>query len=311
MKTLRAEAHNEAPFSIPDFCIERRVLNNTERGIYLYGREGYVAYIEPTYNPNLPKGIYFNTEVRSKGQVKTDASSILIEKDSNERPSGARPRLRVLEGFTRVREDLLDTSSSKLHYITDHDIALGFREPTQFDVHPFSREGTVDYVTDGERKREANGALDITIDIVDNEGTFGDRYLNVGGTAFAIRARKDPTLSSGIYAGWTNEIRVNGSPMVFGRRLFPFEELEKSVFPFTLYKTPEEAQGIDPSKRFEMELNESKTKLDLLKHERDEVSLARKDFYEERSFARKDSSDGWKMLPAFVLGVATLVKLIF
>lgn len=311
MKTLRAEAHNEVPFSIPDFCIERRVLNNTDRGIYLYGREGYVAYIEPTYNPDLPKGIYFNTELKSKGQVKTDANSILVEKDSKDRPSGIRPRLRVFEGFTRVREELFDVSSSKLHYVAEHDVALGFREPTDQDVHPFSREGRIDYVTDGQRKREANGALDITIDIVDNEGTFGDRYLSVGGTAFAIRARKDQTLESGIYAGWTNEIRVNGAPMVFGRKLFEFEDLEKSVFPFTLYKTPEEAQGIDPSKQRELELNESKTRLDLLKHERDEVSLARKDYYEERSLSRKDSSDGWKMLPAFVLGVATLVKLIF
>lgn len=310
MKTLRAEAHNASNISIPDFSIERRVLNNTDRGIYLYGREGYVAYIEPTECPDLSKGIYFNTVLRSKGQVKTDADSFLIEDDPDARPSGRKPRLRLLEGFTRVRVDALDLSSSKLHYVTDHDVAIGFYEPTEADCHPFSKRGLVSYVVDGERKGSSEGALDITIDIVDNEGTFGDRYINVGGKAFAIRARKVLELESGIYAGWTNEIRVNGSPMVFGRKLFKFDTLEKDDFPFTLYKTPEEAQGYDPAKKFDLDLSETKSKLETLKHEREEVSLARKDFYEERSYSRKDSSDGWKVLPAFVLGVATLIKLI-
>lgn len=309
MHTVRAEPREPDRISITDFSVELKVLNNTGRGVYLYGREGYVAYIEPTYCPDLSAGIYFNTEVKSTGRVKTDASSFLVEKDSESRPSGRLPRRKILEGFTFIRSEILEMSSTELHYVTDHDVAIGFREPTVDDVHPFSRDGVIDYVTNGARKKQSSGGLDVTIDIIDNESTYGDRYISIGGSAFIIKARKDPMLESGIYAGWTNEIRINGSAVAFGKRLFRFDELESSVFPFTLFKTPEEAVGFDPAKKFEMDINASKNRLEALKQEREEMSLFRKDYYEARALGRKDSSDGWKLIPAVVLGLVTLVKL--
>lgn len=312
MKTLSAEVHDYNNLSYDDFVKNFKVINNTERGIYLFGREGYVARIEPTRNPQLASGVYFSTEITVRGQVKTDADSILSEVDQSNRPSGRMLQKSKLEGFTRVREELLDCSSSSLFYVVEHDIAIGFNEPTDGMSHPFSAGGIVDFVTNGERKREANGALDITIDIIDNEGTFGDRYISVGGTAFAVKARKDSTLESGIYSGWTNHIRINGESLSFGLKRFSFAELETSKeFPFTLYKSPDDAKGFDPAKQLEMTLTEAKGRLDILKTEREEASAWRKDYYEQRSLSRKDNSDGWKMLPAFVLGVATLVKIIF
>lgn len=311
MKTLRSEVHDETNLGSFEFYKEFRVFNNTERGIYLYGREGYVARIEPTYNPKLAPGIYFNTDIKATGQVKTDADSILSEVDYSKTLSGRQPKHKRFEGYTRVRAEMLDNLTG-LFYVLEHDVVLGYGEPEEGMVHPFSYGGIVDYVTNGERKREANGALDLTIDIIDNEGTFGDRYLNVSGAILAVKARKDPTLESGIYAGWTNEIRINGAPMTLGRRLFTFDELKTTKeFPFILFNSPEDARGFDPAKELELSLTEAKNKLDMLKNEREEVSLRRKDFYEQRSLQRKDSSDGWKMLPAFILGVATLVKIIF
>lgn len=312
MKTLRAELHDEVNLGMEEFCKEFRVLNNTERGIYLYGREGYVARIESTYNPTLASGVYFSTEIKVRGQVKTDADSILNERDFSKNLSGRMPRHKKLEGYTRVRSELLENSLSNLFYVSDHDVAIGYKEPEDGMSHPFSSGGMIDFVTQGVRKREANGAFDLTMDIVDNEGTFGDRYLNVSGAICVVKARKEPTLESGLYAGWTNEIRINGAPMVLGRRLFKFSELEQNKeFPFTLFNSPEDAKGYDPSKHVELSLTEAKNKLDILKTEREEASMWRKDFYEQRSLSRKDSSDGWKMLPAFILGVATLVKIIF
>lgn len=311
MKTLRSEVHDETNLGSFEFCKEFKVFNNTERGIYLYGREGYVARIEPTFNPRLASGIYFNTDIKATGPVKTDADSILSEVDFSNNPSGRQPRHLQLEGYTRVRAEMLENQTG-LFYVIEHDVVLGYGEPQEGMVHPFSHGGIVDYVTNGERKRVANGALDLTIDIVDNEGTFGDRYLNVSGAILAVKARRDSTLESGIYAGWTNEIRVNGAPMTLGRRLFTFDELKTTKeFPFILFNSPEDAKGFDPAKQLELTLTEAKNKLDVLKTEREEISLQRKDFYEQRALSRKDSSDGWKMLPAFILGVATLVKLIF
>lgn len=301
MKELETEVDDSNIASTSEFSKSFNVVNNTDRPIYLYGREGYVATIASTPNYKVPSGIYFKTTIRSKGPVKTDATSNLVENCLEYSAYESERRSRnILESFTRIREELLDGSSTGFYYLIEHDVVLSFQKPNNAKEHPLSEGGLIDSLCEVKRKKENKDTLDVTISIVDNEGVFGNRFINIGGGVFRIPASKDGRRRNGIYISRSHEITVNGDVVPIEPEFFKFDDVTNEKFPFKLFGNYEDAKSYDEETAQRKELARTKIEHEVLKHKLD-----------ERAMIRKDTSDGWKMIPALVVGAAALLKLFF
>lgn len=183
-----------------------------------------------------------------------------------------------------------------------------------------------------------------SVDVVDNTGRYGDRYINIGGKIYRIDAVKDPTRRDGIYvvsnAPVQGELGLTG-PVV---KHYPFEGADTQL---GLFRTAEEAEQLGDAslarKReladLEHELNRNKTELQSAKHqhdlemirknqeleevkrshERDASELERlrgkeelerqriKDYYEDRSYQRKDNNEVLKFIPSIMVGIGALL----
>lgn len=273
------------------------IVNNTDKVLYVYGRQGYTAQVKPERDMTVHPGVYFNFRVKNDTPVKIDDCSHLVDVSS---PGivGRRP-LYSYSSYTRVREELIEGSVSELYYIVEHDVVLSFKSFEQDSTHPFSKGGIIATLCDVDNK-SADDRTDFTISIVDNKSTFGDRFINIGGKAFKIPAIKSSKLTSGIYISRTNQVEINGQIVTHKPEVYGFEQVGEKDFPFRLFSNPEEAENFDAEAEQRKELARLKLDHEQMKH-----------VYEQRTLERKDASDGWKLIPAVVLGLATLVKLIF
>lgn len=309
MENVKSEHYNGRPPRTGDFRKIFSVINNTGRVVYLYGREGYVAYIEPSFYRDIPNGIYFTTTLTNRGALKTEVSSSFNE-IINEQRTSINDVLKS-ENVRYLREEHLTSSRFQICYVVQHDIALSFEIPEEGAAHPFSEQGIVNSICRDVGLDISDKKLSLSMVIIDNEGTFGDRFINIGGRAFKIPVIKDNNTTSGIYIGRTNEVTVNGQLLPMENEHYTFDRVEKDDFPFRLFTNPEDARTDDPSAKLKIALAEKKLELEKLKSESEGTSLALKEKYEQRAMERKDSSEYWKVVPTLFIAFVSIAKLLF
>lgn len=231
-----------------------------------------------------------------------------------------------------------------LHEV-DQLISIGSLE--ELCPHPFSEEGRHLALLDVDEGENSQYGLSYGVKIVDNQARYGDRFMNVGGKVFRIAPVQDSSQRCGIYVT-SNSLAVAGetentSELV---RRYDFEQEQQ----IGLYRSIEQALALGDlattrkeelakaehnlaQTRLEMqtaklrhdeEMHEKEVELtrlqkeidrekklnELLQQERERQQMVAKDYYEERSHARKDASEGLKVLPAVIVGIGALIALV-
>lgn len=214
-------------------------------------------------------------------------------------------------------------------YLHDVDLVISKKHYTECPNHPHSEAGI------GERVIENTvvpGSFSYVVEIIDNLGKYGDRYVYVQNNVYRIVPMKDLHRRDGIYI--TTKTPVSN---LVASESYRTEHYGLSMAPeLGLYKTPEEAYSFgDKDLTRKEELLEKEHDLALLKKELQSINLQHeqelatekhkavlleaqlkdearraeasanklKDFYEERSYRRKDESEGWKMMPTIMMGL--------
>lgn len=228
-------------------------------------------------------------------------------------------------------------------YYSELDLLVSMLPSAQVPAHPYSAEGRNQHLISSESVLNEAIGFGYSISIVDNAGQYGDRYFNIAGKIYRIPASKDPTRRDGIYVA--SPLPVQGEmgmrdPKV---RYYPFELAETEL---GLYRTVEEAKTLgDPTTsrrealaklehdlaaasrtnqllrteqeaenlrvsreiaRLEAENQKRDKELEVLKAERTEATLRAKDYYETRSYDRKDQSEAVKFIPAIIIGIGAI-----
>ena len=207
-------------------------------------------------------------------------------------------------------------------------------------VHPYSDEGIARSST---RELIAGKKLSGTlIEMIDNDNLIDDRYVYLGKRTVRIPAMKNPEKPSGVYVTHLEQTAYGETKQNTVR--MSFQEAEETI---GLYRTAEMAMtGGNPEeiikaeeKRLQRELETSKREAEreaiehgrdlvrskakladldrileekrkenqFLKEELEARGSSRKDFYEDRSFVRKDSHELIKYIPTIIgVGVAAL-----
>lgn len=283
-------------------------------------------------------------EITLKDHVRDDVISGLIETNfSNENPLFF-IKSRISHDLTNVwhkstiisldfdilPEQLNDIGGSC--YLHDVDLVISNLAFRDCPDHPHSEEGIKKQVT--QAAITATG-FNYAVDIVDNIGKYGERYIYVQNNVYRITPVKDTNRRDGIYITTKNPVDNTLSVDSYKTAHYALSMCDE----LGLHKTPEEAFSFgDNETSRKQQLLEQEHNLQLLKREQQAINLKHeqeiaaekhhsallevqlknesrradvaatklKDFYEEKSYRRKDESEGWKMLPTVMMGIGAL-----
>lgn len=212
--------------------------------------------------------------------------------------------------------------------------------------HPFSEEGRNLQLIDTNACGNT-GAFGYSIEMIDNCGKYGERYISIAKKVYRITPTKDVTRRDGIYIVSNYPIEREWGTDEREVRHHSFENAEDEL---GIFRTAEEALtlgDIATARKQEIlslehSLNLQKVEIQNLKqtHERELHQLERekkllemdaekhtrlveelrqqsehqlkmerervKDYYESRSYERKDSNETLKFLPAIVVGLGAV-----
>lgn len=285
---------------------------------------------------------FFNTEkVRNNTQLLLDGLRNISEDLKvflNAFATAKTVRLRGGIEFTveyaipiRVLEDL-----GGLAYFKEIDVVISSGMAEECPNHPFSQENENSPQLRSVIDENAETSFAINIMINDPHQHYGVRFINIGGEVYRLKNIGDFKRRSGVSVNRYVEGRLE-------HNFYSFEEADSKLH---LFRTEDEAKfngNTDVIVRRELvaaehanlemkrELESARTRLQVEETEfkrltlvserrreeleslRAEVDHARalqqasiKDHYEERSYQRKDSSEGMKMIPAIVVGIGAL-----
>jgi hypothetical protein len=232
-------------------------------------------------------------------------------------------------------------------YYHDLDCLLSILAPDQVPPHPYSNTGRHEQLVQTHADNLKGAGFGYSIDIVDSLGRHGDRFINIGGKVYKIHAARDTSRRDGIYI--VSNAPVVGATDVSEPevKLYPFEGAEETL---GIFRTAEEAATLgdlstarkrelatiehelqinkknlqEVTQRHELEMADKNKEIERLKvqaeHDkfdlerlknRDELERQRmKDFYDDRAYSRKDSSEALKMIPALIVGLGAIAMAI-
>lgn len=378
-KVRRADPKDPTTASLSEFGFETYLSykNGLPYPVTVSLRNG-MTFEVPPLNSNWRNATDFTVLVKYRfaRNVKIDVHRLLDDVDDNAsqmlialRDAVAEARLNVVNNGNEcvishhVNREAFEKNGGCV-YVDDLDITVSMPEHALNVIHPESPEGRMLKA----RLEASQYGFSYRIEINDPNRLYGDRFINISGRVFRIRATTDETKPEGVYVHSTGS--VDDEPLLDGREHMPFESADDAL---GLYATAHDAKTLgnlaeerkreieelqythkvqfmnmehefkrlthDMETRMveykrergerEMELATEVSRLKLVemrleqeakerearyateKAERESRMLRDKEYYERRSYDRKDSSEIVKWVPAMVLGAGVLLSKFF
>lgn len=173
-------------------------------------------------------------------------------------------------------------------YLVELDIVVSILTPNHVPLHPFSDVGMRAQLLESDPAVNSPKYFGMNIRIVDNNGRFGDRFINVSGQIYKVVALKSSKLRDGVYM--TSSAAVDGDYDVCppSCQRYSFEEADAEL---KLFRTVDEAKTLgDIAAATDRELKELQAKLRREEHEfklerlrrEDELDIAKRAYEREK-----------------------------
>ena len=141
-------------------------------------------------------------------------------------------------------------------YLIERDVVISLRLGNNKPNHPFSIGYQKERLLKESKDIVNEDVFGFSIKIVDNNGTYGNRYVNLNGKAYLIPARRDNILNDGVYYTCTGQAYGNYDLCPPETHKYAFSEADKAL---NLYRSVEDALTYgDPIKAKEKELERLK-----------------------------------------------------
>lgn len=265
-------------------------------------------------------------------------------------------------------------------YFHGPDVVISSNLDVENIIHPDSGQGMLERTLEKVRGEVNQGDGLFIVEIIDNLGDFGDRFINIDNLVYPIRAKQDGTRKDGVYvtrgdatigdygrgdikvtyyqpdknlevyrcdgvslyrsyadahalgdvdAIRKEQLQTRDLAIQQGKRDLEEMKLENDRIKFDAdqksqefnrQKQEFEASRADAARKHEMEITRMKEDMEKREHMYKELDMERarvthalelerlrkKEVYEERSQARKDTSEWLKILPGVIIGAAAL-----
>lgn len=289
-------------------------------------------------------------------QVKMDVHRLLSAVDGNSPPElqvmreALQLQLQVNShgGATIVLDyplslEQLQTYGGSVYY-SELDIVVSLLAPGSMPPHPHSDEGRRSQTIAGSPVDHGGVGFGYAVEIVDNHGKYGDRFLNIGGNVYKVPTKQDFTRRDGVYI--ISNYAASGN-LTREEPKVTFCAFEQAQETLGLYRTYDDALhlgDISQARKAELltmehELVKARGELQQAKAQQEKDQLAskaeiarmegenerlkarnqllerdmeverqkNKDYYDNRSQQRKDTSETLKILPTIILGIGTFI----
>lgn len=336
--------------------IEHRLtyINNLPVPVVVAWRSGLKFTLQP--NPSLEnQSLLMRTEIIVTPQVKFDIQRLLSAVDDNSTAELKSMRdafkLQVKGNFHGGATLVLDypLTLDKLRefggtvYYSELDCVVSLLQLEDVPPHPYSEAGRRSQTITDSPIDHGRAGFGYAVEIVDNAGKYGERYLNISGTVYKVSPMKDWERRDGIYIVSNYAARGELGPDGLNVTHYPFELAEADL---GLYRSFDEAKHLgDIStgrkehlaslehqltiakaelqrakvehdtdmvernrelQRLEAETVRLKGDRDRLEHEHTLERARLKDYYESRAHFRKDHSEAIKILPSIIVGIGAI-----
>ncbi len=160
-------------------------------------------------------------------------------------------------------EECVQLSNLEAHrgevYDHEHDIVISLYKGRDAGPHPYSGEGRALVLLKESEHLADNKAFSEVIQIIDNEGKYGDRYINRNKLIYRIEAAVDQSRIPGVWVIRNRPFENTRLPSQHGWQRYTFEEADKIL---DLYKTYAEALHCgDAEHKRKQDMLETETKL--------------------------------------------------
>lgn len=224
-------------------------------------------------------------------------------------------------------------------YIEDCDVMLGVGVSTKVLTHPHSSEGRI---RDSFVEPLLTEGFSSDYVFVENSGKINKLFLRLGNKVFTLNAVKDNSREEGVYIRNSeesnivtkvdlsddllnygiyktyleaNDLNKEVMDMKYKNELATIEnELKGKNIELTRIRGELDKQKIEYDKNkieLEAKYQQELRQLDLEMKKNELLQAERKnsvkDYYEERSYQRKDSSEWMKMLPTVIVGIGSIL----
>lgn len=222
------------------FKISREIINQTKHPITVADRTGVNVTIEPNKSPSRSNAVKILYTVEVGANVTFDGQGLFDVADISQFSE----EMRVLHEAFKDRRWNHQTRSVTLVYTVDqqvlvdrggtiyfHNLDLLIScdpDVSKIPVHPFSAVGTTDRLLLGEaiNNRDQFG---LVLFIIDNNGEFGERYINIAGRVYHVPAIRDPSRPDGIYLATSGPIKGNYAGTPPKAMVYDFDQVEDAV----------------------------------------------------------------------------------
>ena len=333
-------------------------INNTNLPITVEWRSGLKVTLPPTPSFDCRK-LIVRIEVTVHHSVKLDIQRLLSSVDEQ-----STPELKAMkEAFVRtalgnkyggavfildypVEVDTLRKAGGSIYY-HEVDTVVSLLSYHDCPSHPYGEAGRNIQLVEAHSELFGDQSFNYAVELVDNTGKYGDRFLNIGNKVYHVHAKQDSTRRDGIYI--ITHTPVDSSVDLSEKEVqhYPFEGAEDKL---GLFRSAEEALNLgDMSLARRQEIlnlehtaSISKAELTLVKqtHEREMADKERdlkllemdrenqerlisemraaeehrlkmerertKDFYEDKSYERKNDNEVLRFLPAVIVGIGAV-----
>ncbi len=255
-------------------------------------------------------------------------------------------------GATITLEYLLSLKMLKEYggtvYYNELDTVISLNDLEDVLPHPFSEEGRLANIALLEKESDTQPHFQYNIEVIDNLGKYGNRYINIGRDIYKIVAKKDKLKRDGVYIV-SNVAAVTGERDIDGitSRHFAFDKVEDLLGLYGSYEDAKNLGDVGTARKnevlnlehqvnrqkqeflltknmYDTSLMEKEKEIKLLtiereesakalaeerarvEHEREMESRRLKDYYESKSFIRKDDSETLKFIPSLIVGLGAV-----
>lgn len=245
-------------------------------------RTGVKYVIPPMTGQNL-KGFVVRTNYSAKGHVNVDTHDLLndsghattdeagfiakaVRRDETFARAAARPHSGMVDYVVPFKA--FEDHGGTL-YLPNLDVTLSILTPDQAPPHPYSLVGMRQYLGMEQREQQGKAGVVVQIRIIDSQGQFGSRFVNLGGEVFHIQAERGQSdMQDGVYAIGSYPAPAGASMPGNRTQYFKFDEAEKAL---SLYQTFNEAKTLgNPQDVYKRELEERNQALKQREHEHEE-----------------------------------------
>ncbi len=147
-------------------------------------------------------------------------------------------------------------------YLPNLDLVVSVEDPDHVPPHPFAMGAQLQGLGDVDPITRASNGLTFQIKIVDNNGRYGARYINISGEVYQVPTEPDSNYREGVYLMSSFPVAGQRSALPGARvQYYSFEEAEQAL---RLYRTYADALTLgNPTDAYKRELEERGHKLKL------------------------------------------------